>query len=423
MTFRVSILATGSELLDGRVVDTNSNFVARELTDLGLKLHRVLVVDDDLGELVEGLRELSRVSDFVITSGGLGPTDDDMTRDAVALFSGVGLREHPDARAHLEAFYSKRNRGLDETNLKQALLPANAKMIPNELGTAPGFKVEPAVGRTVCSLSGVPREFKSMFFATVLPLIAARVTNVPKWQRVSLKLFGLPESLVGKLVKALQLPGDIIVSYRAFFPEVHLVLKAKADFNLAPHAERVREAVTRAVIYTESYEESFEGAIHAILRSRGETIASAESCTGGLVSEMLTRTSGSSAAFLGGIIAYSNQVKQSELGVSAETLEHCGAVSAETVREMAQNVRVKLKATYGVSISGIAGPDGGSAEKPVGTFFVGVAGPAGVFDYKVLYVSDRRGVRTYAAYVALDLVRRTVLGLPLPLQGYPIAQL
>jgi nicotinamide-nucleotide amidase len=422
MTFSVSILATGSELLDGRVVDTNSNFVARELTELGLKLHRVLVVDDDLGELVEGLRELSRVSDLVITSGGLGPTDDDMTRDAVALFSGVGLREHPDARNHLEAFYRKRNRVLDDTNLKQALLPANAEMIPNELGTAPGFKVEPAVGRTVCSLSGVPREFKSMFYASILPLIAARVTNAPKWQRVSLKLFGLPESLVGKLVKELQLPGEIVVSYRASFPEVHLVLKANAEFNLAPHAERVRDAVSRGVIYTESYEESFEGVLHAILTSKHETIACAESCTGGLVSEMLTRTPGSSASFIGGIVAYSNQVKESELGVSQETLQHHGAVSAQAVREMAKNVQTKLSATYGVSISGIAGPAGGSEEKPVGTFFIGVAGPAGVFDYKVLYVSDRRGIRTYAAYVALDLVRRIALGLPIPHGGYPIAQ-
>jgi nicotinamide-nucleotide amidase len=345
-----------------------------------------------------------------------------MTRDAVALFSGVGLREHPDARAHLEAFYSKRNRVLDDTNLKQALLPANAEMIPNEVGTAPGFKVEPAVGRAVCSLSGVPREFKSMFYGTILPFIKSRVTDVPKWQRTSLKLFGLPESLVGKLVKELNLPSDIIVSYRAHFPEVHLVLKAKAEFDLAPHAERVREAVTPAVIYTENYEESFEGALHALLKSRQETIATAESCTGGLVSEMLTRTPGSSATFIGGIIAYSNQVKESDLGVSSETLRTHGAVSGQTVCEMALGVRAKLKATYGVSISGIAGPDGGTEEKPVGTFYVGVAGPNGVFDYKVTYMSDRRGIRTYAAHVALDLVRRTVLGLPLPTGGYPIAQ-
>lgn len=419
MTFSVSILATGSELLDGRVVDTNSNFVARELTEIGLKLHRVLVVDDDLSELVEGLRELSRVSDLVITSGGLGPTEDDLTRDAVALFCGVGLREYPQARTHLETWYAKRNRVLDDTNLRQALLPINSEMIPNELGTAPGFKVEPAQGRLVCSLSGVPKEFKSMFLATVLPLIRARHGNGPAIQRCTFKSFGHPESMVGKIVKGLHLPPEITVSYRAAFPEVHVVLKASSTFALEPHAARVREALDVRTIFTEDPAETFESSVHALLKRTGATIATAESCTGGLAAEMLTRTPGSSATFVGGVVAYSNEIKERELGVSADALRDFGAVSAETVRAMAHGVREKYRTTFGVSISGVAGPDGGTAEKPVGTFFVGVAGPDGVIDFKCLYVNDRRSIRMYAAYVALDLVRRVVLRADIPAR-YPI---
>jgi nicotinamide-nucleotide amidase len=419
MTFSVSILATGSELLDGRVVDTNSNFVARELTEIGLKLHRVLVVDDDLSELVEGLRELSRVSDLVITSGGLGPTEDDLTRDAVALFCGVGLREDPEARAHLQSWYAKRNRALDDTNLRQALLPINSEMIPNEIGTAPGFKVEPAQGRLVCSLSGVPKEFKSMFLATVLPLIRARHGSGPAIQRSAFKSFGHPESMVGKIVKGLSLPHEITVSYRAAFPEVHVVLKANSTFALEPHAARVREALDTRTIFTEDPVETFEGSVHALLKLHGATISTAESCTGGLVAEMLTRTPGSSATFVGGVVAYSNDIKERELGVSADTLREYGAVSAETVRAMAEGVRAKCRTTYGVSISGIAGPDGGTEEKPVGTFFVGVAGPEGVIDFKCLYVNDRRSIRAYAAHVALDIVRRVVARFEIP-ERYPI---
>jgi nicotinamide-nucleotide amidase len=417
----VSILATGSELLDGRVVDTNSNFVAKELSERGLKLKRVLVVDDDIGELVAGLTELSRVSDFIITSGGLGPTSDDLTRDMVAKFFGVGLAEHPDGVAHLEQFFAKRNRILDAQNRRQALLPVGAQMVPNANGTAPGFAMAKPGGPTVVSLSGVPREFKAMFLETVLPMIESAGGSAEQLQRATMKTFGLPESTIGKLVEALHLPKEIVVSYRAAFPEVHVVLKAPKSFNLAPHVAAVEGALSKETIFSTDPADTFITALQKLFLSKGLTIATAESCTGGMVSEILTRTPGSSAVFQGGVVAYSNAAKEDLVGVSRQTLHQHGAVSAETVRELARNVREKFKTSYGVSISGVAGPDGGSDEKPVGTFFVGVSSAERSFEKRCLYISERQNVRTYASYVALDLVRRAILGLGVP-HGYPIVR-
>lgn len=418
MTFSVSILATGSELLDGRVVDTNSNFVAKELADRGLKLRRVLVVDDNFDELVSGLRELSAVSDLIITSGGLGPTSDDLTRDIVASFFGVALEESAEGRKHLEAFYRKRNRPIDSNNLKQAMLPVGSVMIPNENGTAPGFIVSRPGAATVCSLSGVPREFKAMFNGSVLPLLEAKCGGREEIHRVTFKTFGLPESTVGRIVEALALPTEVVVSYRAAFPEVHVVLKAPKQFSLIEHATRVRDAIGASYIFSEDASQTYVSALQAVLLARGITVATAESCTGGLISEMLSRTPGSSATFIGGVVAYHNAIKEGLLGVSPDTLRTNGAVSGETVREMAEGARKRCGTTVGVAVSGIAGPDGGTADKPVGTFFVGVSAQGAHVEVRSLYISERSNIRSYAAYVALDIVRRTVLGLPIP-ASYP----
>jgi nicotinamide-nucleotide amidase len=418
MSFSVSILATGSELLDGRVVDTNSNFVAQELAERGLKLRRVLVVDDDMNELLYGLKELSAVSDIVITSGGLGPTSDDLTRDFIAQFFGVSLAEHPQGRRHLEDFFAKRNRALDATNLRQAMLPVGAEYVHNENGTAPGFLMRFQDGRIVVSLSGVPREFKAMFRATVLPLIEGQ-KGTARIQRRTMKIFGLPESTVGRLIESLKLPRTITVSYRAAFPEVHVVLKASEDIDLAPSVAAVKAVLGQDTIFTEDPQESFIGSIHKLLETQKATVATAESCTGGMVSEILTRTPGSSATFTGGVVAYSNSIKSDIVGVSKETLQAHGAVSAETVQELASGVRKLCKTSYGISISGIAGPDGGTTEKPVGTFFVGVAAEGFVRSMKCVYPSDRHNVRSYASYVSLDLLRRSLQGESFP-ESYPI---
>lgn len=418
MSFSVSILATGSELLDGRVVDTNSNFVASELTALGLKLRRVTAVDDDLGEIVAGLSSLAEVSSIIITSGGLGPTSDDLTREAVAAFVGVGLFECPVALKHVEEVFVKRGRALDHTNRRQAMMPVGSRVIHNERGSAPGFVTPGPKGTVVCALSGVPREFQQMFLSTVLPLIKEQCGNVPLIQRATFKLLGVPESSLAKVIESLRLPEDVGVSYRAAFPEVHLVLKsARAD--LASFADQVRSALGAGNVYAEDAEMPFVAALQSALELKQLTIATAESCTGGMAAELLTRTPGSSRVFRGSVVAYQNDIKERQLGVPASTLAEHGAVSAETVRAMAQGVRDLLKSDIGLAISGVAGPDGGSEAKPVGTFFVGISSALASFELRCHYTNERQNVRVYASYIALDLARRHVLGLPLP-ASYPI---
>jgi nicotinamide-nucleotide amidase len=442
--FSVSVLATGSEILDGRVLDTNSNFVARTLSSHGIKLKRVLVVDDDMSELLAGLYELAEVSDLIITSGGLGPTSDDLTRELVAKFFNVTVHEFPAAREHLERFYAKRSRPLDQNNLRQALLPKGSEMIPNQSGTAPGFilKGTPskplarsesgAASVTVCSLSGVPKEFKAMFNESVLPLIRELSGAKEALKRHTFKIFGVAESVCGRAIEALKLGDEVTISYRATFPEVHIVLKGGAETDLTPAIERVRGVFEpHGVIYTEAPEVSFVESVHHALKERGLTVACAESCTGGLVSSYLTEVAGASEIFAGGVVAYSNRVKRDVLGVSEATLKEYGAVSQEVVREMSRNVRRVIHgSSYGVGISGVAGPGGGSADKPVGSVWISVAGgkaePGAPKDGEwawgsdwslergILQVNDRRSVQVYAAYVALDIIRRLSIGARVP---------
>ncbi len=411
MTTSIAVLTTGSEILDGRVVDTNSNYVAQKLSELGLKLVRVLAVDDNLDELLGGLHYLHQVAEVVITSGGLGPTEDDLTRDMSSRYVGAKLVEFPEARAHLEQFYAARKRVLDPSNLRQALLPEGSQMIHNPNGTAPGFIVTRSDGKIVCSLSGVPREFKRMFDETVLPIILERAGKTDVIHRAGARLFGLPESVVGKEVVQLGLPKSVDVSYRAAFPEVHLVFKGLDKEKVDIAASMLRSSPTLSpYIFTNSIDQTFPHYISAQLADRNETIALAESCTGGYLGSAITALPGASQLLLGGVIAYSNEVKVRELKVPLELIEEHGAVSAPVAGAMACNVRAALGATYGISITGIAGPTGGSDLKPVGTFFVGVASASTTETKHCLFVNERTYVQRYAAYAALELLRRVMFG-------------
>jgi nicotinamide-nucleotide amidase len=420
MTFSVSILTTGSEILDGRVLDTNSNYVARELAEHGLSLNRVLAVDDVFDDLVKGLEYLHGYSELVITSGGLGPTADDLTRDMVAAYCSVELQEFPEAREHLEQFYAKRKRTLDPTNLKQALLPVGSQMIPNPNGTAPGFISRTKAGKIVCSLSGVPREFQVMFTETVLPLILSECGGAKRINRRAFKLFGLPESVVGKRVVDLELPSSISVSYRAAFPEVHLVLKSVDDGpELDEAAQRVLTSTMSDFIFSQTGEQKFASALQELLVKEKATLAVAESCTGGMLGELLSSQAGASAFFMGGVLAYSNQVKEAQLGVSSDVIAKVGAVSREVAAAMAEGARERFGTTYGLATTGIAGPDGGTSEKPVGTFFVALASPSQTVVRHCLFVSDRGNIRRYAAYTAGELLRRILKHIPIE-ETFPV---
>jgi nicotinamide-nucleotide amidase len=259
-----------------------------------------------------------------------------------------------------------------------------------------------------------------MFNNYVLPVIRNHAGDVRPIQRHTFKVFGVPESLAGKLVEGCGLPEEITVSYRAVFPEVHVVLKAPQGVSLEGPAAKVRAVLDRGTIYTENPSQSFVERVQQLLLLRGATVSTAESCTGGLVASYLTETPGSSAVFTGSVVSYDNRIKERILKVSDTTLTKQGAVSAEAVRTMAQEVRELMGTTYGIAVSGVAGPDGGTPDKPVGTVWIGLAGPDGkAIERKILYVNDRRSIRVYATYVALDLLRRELEGLEIS-DTYPI---
>jgi nicotinamide-nucleotide amidase len=259
-----------------------------------------------------------------------------------------------------------------------------------------------------------------MFNDSVLPVIRNHAGGVRPIQRHTFKVFGVPESVAGKLVEGCGLPEEITVSYRAVFPEVHVVLKAPQEVSLEEPAAKVRAVLNRGTIYTESPSQSFVERVQQLLVARGATVATAESCTGGLVASYLTETPGSSAIFTGSVVSYDNRIKERILNVPGRTLDRHGAVSAETVHTMAREVREIMRTTYGIAVSGVAGPDGGTPDKPVGTVWIGLTGPDGrALERKILYVNDRRSIRVYATYVALDLLRREVEGLEIS-DTYPI---
>jgi len=416
MELSLSILAIGSELLDGRVVDTNSNFVAGRLESLGVPLRHVLSCDDIESEIIRCLEFLLGQSLVVLVSGGLGPTTDDLTRESVSTLIGSPLEERLEIIGWLRELYEKRRRAFDPSNNKQALFPRGAIILSNPVGTAAGFRVEdPASGGTIICLPGVPRELRPMFEQEVEAyLLSSSLYRGTVRQKRVLRVFGVPEAKLNSVIGTCDLPKEIVVSYRASFPEVQILLKAPTSFS---KLDNVTSEVTRAIgedcVFSTELDLSLEQSLHQLLIGGGLTIATAESCTGGLIASALTSQPGSSAYYLGGISAYSNAVKVNSLGVESALLTEFGAVSAPVAAKMAEGVRLRIGADLGLSITGIAGPDGGSAEKPVGLFFIGLADKDGASAYRFFVGLTRENIRRFATAAALDLVRRRLQGWPL----------
>ena len=406
LTTSVSILAIGSEILDGRVRDTNSQFIASELSKFGITLQRVLVCDDDLSEIHSSITFLASISKFIIISGGLGPTSDDLTREGVAAWSNTVLEQRQDSIHRLEALYAKRQRVLDPSNYQQACFPHGSTVIPNHIGTAEGFQLQ--YGETIIfSVPGVPKELMPMFFDSILPVIQ-KLTNAKPIYRRTFRIFGLPESNVGSIIKSLHLSKELFVSYRASFPEIHIVIKGKDTSLVDAAIAQAKEAVGQEFIFIEDAEKSLSEVVGELLIQTNKKISVAESCTGGMLGSFLTKMPGISKSFLGGFICYSNDRKIDDLNVSTLTLSSFGAVSEQCAKEMAKGAKEKTKSDIAISITGIAGPDGGSDEKPVGTFYIGVATNDSNTAEKCFILSDRNAIRLFAAYKALDTIRRII---------------
>jgi nicotinamide-nucleotide amidase len=409
VSLHVEILSTGDELLTGQVVDTNSTWLMDRLWDLGVMVRRKTLVGDDRDDLAAALRECCARADAVVMSGGMGPTEDDLTAEVVAAVLGVPLELHPPSLEAIEARFRALGRAMTPNNAKQARLPRGAEVVPNRFGTAPGFGVQ--VGRAwLTCLPGVPAEFKGLCEEAVLPRLAARL-DAATAARV-LKLIGVPESTADQAMRPVMddpRHRGVRFGYRAHFPEVHLKWSV-AGPDAEPRAAAI-EAEVRALfgeaVWGQGKEELPEVVV-ARLAARGERVALAESCTGGMVAELLTRVPGASAVLDLGVVAYADAVKARLLGVPPALLAAHGAVSEPVARAMAEGARREGAAAWGVGITGIAGPSGGTPQKPVGTVHLAVAGPGGTEAVARLYRGDRGRVRRAAAWEALDLLRRAL---------------
>ena len=411
----IEFIVTGDEVMRGQIADTNTQITASRLYPLGLTLRRTTVVGDRAEDICQTLLETSARSDFCIVSGGLGPTSDDLTAACAAQAAGVGLRRHEPWIAHLHARWARIRPGepIPANNLRQAEVPETAEVLGNPDGSAPAFALR--IGR--CEfffLPGVPREYHRIVQETVLPRLL-RATGATVLRSRILQCYGVTESRLDEMVAPIrEAHPEVRFGFRTRYPENHLSLVAlagdvaTAEANLARVEVRCREALGPLVYGADGG--TFAQAIGEELARRGQTICCAESCTGGLLSEMLTEVPGSSRWAQGAFVTYSNEMKESALGVPHELIVRHGAVSEPVARAMAEGARQKSGASWAPAVTGIAGPDGGSAEKPVGTVWLALCGPSGTSAKLAHYRGDRGQVRLQSAYGALQLVREALHG-------------
>lgn len=408
---RLSTLSIGDELICGEVVDTNSCHIAARLYDeVGIRVHRHLTVGDVEADIVAALRELASTSDLVIVSGGLGPTTDDLTAAAAARAAGTELELSPEALEHLEQFAQRISGGLHPANRRQALVPKGSALIPNPLGTACGFIVE-LDGAQLFFMPGVPFEMKRMLEDTVLKRLAGRGNGAGK--RITLKLFGMSEAEVSVTLEGC-FPADspIELAYCVKFPAINLILRCKSEHQelLQAAADQVRERLG-SFIFAEN-DQTMDQVLASLFRESGRTLALAESCTGGLIAARITGEAGSSCYFLEGDVTYSNAAKSRMLQVPAELIQSQGAVSAEVACAMATGVRLAAGSDLALSVTGIAGPDGGTPDKPVGTVFIALADAQSCQVKRYNFQGDREAVRAITCFTALDWLRNYLLSLP-----------
>ena len=415
----VELVSIGAELLLGYTLDTNSGFFARAAAAEGIQVVRRATVDDGVETITSAVREALERTGGVITSGGLGPTADDLTKPAIAALFGRELRLDQGILDALRARWKARGWSgeLPEANHAQAWIPEGAVILENRFGSAPGIWLEDAQGRWVAMLPGVPREFRGMTSEVLVPRLAAMIAKRGGEATVvrarTLRTTGIAESaIVGELGELAKDPMGVRLAYRPGWEGVDLRLMVsdvsaeQASAQLERAEAALREKVGRWIYGVEEAE--LTELILSELRARGMRIAVAESCTGGMLGMRLTAVPGSSDVVQGGLIAYDNAVKVRELGVRESTLAAHGAVSEEAAREMASGVRERFGVELGVSITGVAGPGGGTPEKPVGTFCVAVDLRGAVRSVRTNAVGDRHEVRQRATQAALNLVRRAL---------------
>ena len=412
-TIRAEILTIGDEILFGQITDTNTQWIGAQLTDIGIRPVRKTSVGDNKQDILDAFKEASQRVNVIIVTGGLGPTRDDITKHTFCEYFGTELQINEDALKLVTDFFAKRGRVMTELNIQQAALPQNCTYIPNLWGTAPGMWFEKADVIYV-SLPGVPYEMKNLMEFEILPRLKSRfVTNII--QHKSVRTIGIGESFLAETIAGWEdaLPEHIKLAYLPHFGQVKLRLTATGtdqqliDQQLQEQVDLLMPLIADHVFGFDKDE--LVTVIGSLLVDSNATLATAESCTGGFVASQITSVPGSSVYFEGSVVSYSNAIKINVLGVSESTLESYGAVSEQTAREMAEGARKVLNTTFAISTTGIAGPDGGTPEKPVGTVWIACATPDETITQLLTLRNNRKiNVELTTSY-ALNLLRKTIL--------------
>lgn len=412
MIEKAVILSTGDELTTGRVIDSNSAAIAERLFAMGIEVAAVLKVGDDKDKLTWALSQALALADLVIGSGGLGPTTDDLTSEVVAEFIGCKLQQDNRVAEQLQERFKDRGITWSANSLKQAMFPERSKIIPNRVGTAPGFQVSTGRGKTLMWLSGVPQEMLAMLDETVLPWIERQQGETIRIFSSTFKLHGVTEGRLDEMLRPLNLGGPLRLSFRAHYPDLSLTVTLRTDEpDGSVSFESIKNQI-RAILGKHIYADgdtALEEVIGRLLLDRHQTLALAESCTGGYISHRITRIAGSSAYYFGGAVTYSNEAKIRFLGVRPETLEKHGAVSRETALEMSAGIKDRTGANVGLSVTGVAGPAGGSTAKPVGTVWVSIAQGERHEAKLFKFAGDRERIIMGTSQVALNWLRTSLL--------------
>ncbi|MHB9094763.1 MAG: competence/damage-inducible protein A [Eubacteriales bacterium] len=411
---RAELISTGTELLLGQILNTNAQFLGQRLAQLGLDVYFQTTVGDNGARLAEVFNAALKRADLIIVTGGLGPTEDDLTKETIAETLELEMFLDEESLTHVQEFFKLRGRKMPETNKKQAQFPEGAAIIPNKMGTAPGVIIE-AAGRIIIILPGPPVEMQPMFNETVVPFLKKKIgRNNSVIHSKVLKILGMGESTVEERIKDLvDEQTNPTIAFLAPRGEVFVRITAKAKTEAA--ADKMINKIEKEIrkrlgdyIYGAD-DDSLEKVVAGLLKKHGLTISTAESCTGGMIAQRLTNIPGVSDNFMYGVVSYSNEAKTGLLGVPPEIIEKHGAVSEETAIEMVKGVRQSCGTDLAVSVTGIAGPSGGTPEKPVGLVYIGFSDRDTTIVQRFLFTGDREVIRWQTANAALNMLRRYLI--------------
>lgn len=408
------IITIGDEILIGQTIDTNSAWLGKELNAIGIAIHNIQSIQDEREAIINALDLASKRADLILMTGGLGPTQDDITKSVLCEYFETELKMNEEVLERITSFFKSRGREMLESNRQQAELPKSCQVLENKYGTASGMWFEQN-DKVFVSMPGVPYEMKGLMSNEVIPRVKEKF-ELPVILHKTIMTEGIGESFLVEIIKDwenslkdlnikiayLPSPGVVKIRLSLFGQD-----RKKMEAQLKPKVEELRQLVANYIFAEE--DSKLELAISKLLKENGKSIATAESCTGGYLAHLLTSIAGSSAYFYGSIIAYSNQVKMDVLGVLEKDLLQKGAVSQEVVEQMAIAAKAKFKTDFALATSGIAGPDGGSEEKPVGTVWIALAFPGGVYSKKFLFEQNRSRNIKRASYAALSMLKRKML--------------